>query len=322
MITARDLRTASTRELRHHLVCGHPIDPRDLEGWAYRGTSLGLPGFVDRLTWKTFQKTFWRETETGRLLGWNVRLEQDGIDAPSRPKTRRGRPVTEWHYEVVEPTGVPLPAGFDGGLLIDYSLGRNPLGLVRLVKDPLVALRAGSADELLGVSYLGIGRSAIETPTYFTLEREHPIDWVPYTEPGTLPADPLRLTPLERSWAEALFAAIVPTGTADGLPAFESVDPVVFWRTFERAPAPLVRAGLRPMVHTLTFLPVAWGFGRPFFALSGRERERFIARAAGSRSYFVRQSVMTLKLLACFAYFDDAAVRGRYDAVPAPGVGT
>ena len=56
-----------------------------------RGTSLGLPALVEKLTWKTFQKTFYRDPRTGRLLGWNVRLEQDGLDAPSRPrlKTRR-----------------------------------------------------------------------------------------------------------------------------------------------------------------------------------------------------------------------------------------
>ena len=64
------------------MLAGHPVDPAQLEGWVYRGTSLGLPSLVERLTWKTFQKAFWRDPATGRLLGWNVRLEQDGLDAP------------------------------------------------------------------------------------------------------------------------------------------------------------------------------------------------------------------------------------------------
>src|SRR5262249_3750479 len=149
MTTARELRTASARALRDHVVHGHAVDPRDIEGWAYRGTSLGLPAAIERLTWKTFQKTFHRDPASGRLLGWNVRLEQDGIDAPSRPKLRRGRPVTEWNYEVVAPAGVPVPRGFDRGLLIDYARANNPPGVVQLVKDPLVALTPGSADELL-----------------------------------------------------------------------------------------------------------------------------------------------------------------------------
>lgn len=74
-----------------------------------------------------------------------------------------------------------------------------------------------------------------------------------------------------------------------------------------------MRAGLRPMLHTLTFLPVVSGFGRPFFRLSPDERARFLAEAEGSRRYFVRQSVTTLKTLACFAYLHDDAVRARFD---------
>jgi hypothetical protein len=177
---ARDLWGAPRAELRRRLLEGHPVDPRDLEGWAFRGTSLGLPGFVERLTWKTFQKTFWRHPVTGRLLGWNVRLEQDGTDAPSRPRLRGGEPHTTWHYEVVEPRGVRVPRGMDRGLLIDYSRGRNPwFDTIRAVRDPLVALEPGSADALLGVSFVAVAGAAVLTPTWFTLEREHPLAHVP-----------------------------------------------------------------------------------------------------------------------------------------------
>jgi len=315
---ARDLRTASTRELRERIVHGYPIDPSELEGWIYRGTSLGLPSAVQRLTWKTFQKAFYRDPRTGRLLGWNVRLEQDGVDAPSRPKLRRGRPVTEWNYEVISPAGVPMPPGFDRGLVIDYGRAANPLGPIRMVKDPLVALEPGSADQLLGVSYAVVRGHCIETPTYFTLEREQRVDYVPYDDAVPARADLLRLTALELSWAEQLFAALIATGGDDGLPAFTAIDRTVFWRCLEAAP-PMVRAGLRPMVHTLTFLPVVAGYRRPFFRLSSDDRERFLDTAARSSSYFVRQSVVTLKTLACFAYFDDPRVRAGFDAVPPPG---
>ncbi len=316
MPTAHSLRTASPRELRALIVGGHPVRPADLEGWVYRGTSLGLPAFVERLAWKTFQKTFWRAPATGRLLGWNVRLEQDGIDAPSRPKLRRGRPVTEWHYEVVEPHGVPTPRGFDRGLVIDYARGPNPPGPIRLTKDPLVALAPGSADELLGVSYLVIAGRCLETPTYFTLEREQRVTHVPYEDPGPRGGSALGLTAIERGWAEALFAAMLGVGEAGGLPPFDEVDRTTFWRCFDEAPAPLVRAGLRPMVHTLTFLPLVTGYRRPFFLLDPQARARFVAEAAADPRYFVRQSVATLKTLACFAYFDDAGVRARFGAAP------
>lgn len=174
---AKSLRTASHAELRRHIVEGHPVDPKAIEGYAFRGTSLGLPRFVELATWKTFQKTFWRHPD-GRLLGWNVRLEQDGIDAPSRPKRKRGVPVIEWPYGVIPPDGVPMPEGFGRGLVIDYSLAPNP-PQQRLVKDPLVSLRPDDYDELLGVSYVVVGGRCLETPTYFTLERDHRIDWVP-----------------------------------------------------------------------------------------------------------------------------------------------
>ncbi len=178
---ARDLRHASPRELRERITSGFPVDPRAIEGYAYRGTSLGLPRLIELATWKTFQKTFWREPKSGRLMGWNVRLEQDGIDAPSRPIRRGGVPVTEWNYEVIPPEGVPMPAGFGRGLVIDYARAPNPrLAPVRRTKDPLVALAADDGcDELLGVSYLVVAGRVLETPTYFTLERDHRIDHVP-----------------------------------------------------------------------------------------------------------------------------------------------
>jgi len=180
MSIAKSLRTASRRVLREHIVQGHPVDPKALEGFAYRGTSLGLPGFVAKLTWKTFQKTFHRDEATGRLVGWNVRLQQDGLDAPSRPLVKNGHPVCVWNYEVIEPGGVPMPAGFDRGLVIDYSRAENPtFDTVRLMKDPLVALSPENYDELIGVSYAVIGGLCVETPTYFTLEREQAIDYVP-----------------------------------------------------------------------------------------------------------------------------------------------
>lgn len=178
MSIAKSLRNASHAELRRRITEGFAVDPSAIEGFAYRGTSLGLPRVVELATWKTFQKTFYRHPVTKKLVGWNVRLEQDGIDAPSRPKRKRGEPVIEWPYEVVAPDGVPMPAGFDRGLVIDYGLAPNP-PQQRLIKDPLVALAEGNADELIGVSYVVAFGSCIETPTYFTLERDHHVDFVP-----------------------------------------------------------------------------------------------------------------------------------------------
>jgi hypothetical protein len=307
---------ADRATLRRLLVEGHPVDPHALEGWAYRGTSLGLPAIVERLSWKTFQKTFYRDPATGRLRGWNVRLEQEGLDAPSRPRLRRGEPITEWHFEVVEPSLAPHPPGFGRGLLIDYARGANPPGPMRTVKDPLISLDPERCDRLLGVSYAVVAGRCVELPTYFVLEREHPIHFVPgaalrdtRTPRPRFVEAPLRLTAMERRWAELLFAALLGVGADDreaqaGLSAF--------WEQFEAASPPLVQAGLRPMVLLLTFLPVGLGWGRPLFALDSAARFRFVEQASASSSFAVRQALITLKTLACLAYFEGPQIRSRY----------
>jgi hypothetical protein len=152
---------------------GHPIDPRALDDSQYRGVSLGLPGLVVKMTWLKFRKTFHRDPETGTLRGWNVRLEQNGLDAPSLPRTKKGRTWAFGHYEVVR-GDERVPRGSQG-LLIDYGLGGNR-GFGGRIRDPLIALSAGSADALLGWSYLDLGLARVGTPSWFLLEREGPLD--------------------------------------------------------------------------------------------------------------------------------------------------
>lgn len=297
-MTAQALRGASRQALRQRIAEGHRVDVAALEGWAYRGTVLGMPRLVERATWQTFQKTFYRQP-TGRLVGWNVRLHQDGPDAPSRPLTSNGVPVTTWPYEVVEPAGTPVPPGFDRGLLIDYGPFAGVVDSMRLVKDPLVALEPGNADTLLGVSFISVGGRCVETPTYFLLEREHPITFVP---PPFAPR-PL-LSGFERAWADALFDAVLGTPVADR---------ERFWTLLaERGPAPL-GAGLRLAVHTLTFLPVTMrGYGRPFFALETEARLDCIEAMATHPRLMVRQVVSTMKVLACFALLEAPGARQRF----------
>lgn len=150
------------RGLAELMARGHAIDEHALDDSQYRGISLGLPHVVERLTWKTFRKAFHRDRDTGRLRGWNERLQQTGLDGPSIPLERFG------HYGVTALGRTPRPCG--PGLLIDYQLGsRGPLARVR---DPIVALEAGSVERLLGWSFVELGFMQIPTPSYFLLERE------------------------------------------------------------------------------------------------------------------------------------------------------
>ena len=142
------------RQLREVLDGGFPIAPSSLDDSRYRGISLGLPAFVDRLFWKTFEKTFHRDGE--RLRGWNVRLEQTGLEGPVRPLMKGEVPHTFGHYEVRRtPARLELVYG--------------------AMVDPLVALEERGTTWLLGRSDL----LGIPTPSYFLLERIGPLTYVP-----------------------------------------------------------------------------------------------------------------------------------------------
>lgn len=178
---ANTLHRMSTDELVRTLELGHPIDPGALDDTEYRGTSLGLPGFVERLTWKKFRKTFHRDPATGALRGWNVRLVQNGLAAPDEPQMKRGVAHTFGHYEVVAATGYAMPSWrgrvvwAHRGLMIDYGRGANPPGIIRRVRDPIVAVNAGNPTLLLGWSYVDLGIARVGTPSFFTLELAGPL---------------------------------------------------------------------------------------------------------------------------------------------------
>lgn len=129
------------------------------------------------------------------------------------------------------------------------------------------------------------------------------------------------LSPRERRWAEALFAAILGPLEDHGLPAFASIDLASFYEAIDRAPGPMFAPGLRAMVAALTFWPLTHPrFRRPFHALDARARLDCVEAMAASEAYVTRQMLTTLKMLACFAYFENAAVRARSRAtLDAPG---
>jgi len=245
---ANDHRPRTPHRLHARTPKSHRERPSDRparsRGWPIRHQS-GLPSVIERFTWKTFQKTFYRDPASAvcsveRASGGKTHRRTEPSEAARRP------PRDRVALRGIPPDGVPMPLSFDRGLVIDYSRTESA-GTIRLIKDPLVALTAGSADELLGVSYWSLAaaasrrrrtsRSSASSGSTTSLRRSK-------DRPQRM--DALRLTAIERSWAEQLFAAIIGTNGDNGLPAFASVDLSTFWRCFDETPAPLVRAGLRP----------------------------------------------------------------------------
>ena len=163
-------------ELRQALSAGHPVNLSELDDMEYRGIALGLPAWLETLTWKTFRKVFCRDPATGHLRGWNVRVQQDGLDGAWQPIEVKGGPKTFGHYRVVPTHGRKVPPGCAQGVLIDYGLGGNGvLDPMRALRDPLVALDEGSAERLLGWSYVDCFGWQLGTPSYFLLERDCPL---------------------------------------------------------------------------------------------------------------------------------------------------
>jgi len=179
-MNAHDFLSLSRDALRDLLVAGHPIDPSALDDSEYRGVSLGLPSPLVKLTWLTFRKTFHRDR--GALRGWNVRMEQTGLDGARKPMLGRdGKPRCFGFYGVRDGREYPnMPVAAQHGLVIDYGLGENPrLDPIRRGRDPLVALERGSVERLLGWTYLDVGVGRVGTPSYFLLEREGALSYLP-----------------------------------------------------------------------------------------------------------------------------------------------
>ena len=176
-MSVRDELLAMNRTgLMERLVGGHAIDAGQIADWEYRGISLGLPKFVDRLTWKTFSKNFHRDPALGVVRGWNVRLEQTGIEGPIEPMTKGGEPIAFGHYRVEPLDKYVMPHPVQRGLMLDYGRGGNSnFDPTRFLRDPIVALVEGSVECLLGWSYLDLAGLRLGTPSFFLLERLRPL---------------------------------------------------------------------------------------------------------------------------------------------------
>ena len=168
----RDLLSLGQAGLKAAFERGTPLPLSDLKPGRYRGVSLGLPRVAERLSWKTFVKTV-EVDDSGRLHGWNERLEQDW-DAPDplalapRTKVKNGAPFRFGFYGF---STTPADKPGAGGALIDYRLGDNPLldPISRMV-DPLVCLTPGDPTVLISRSYAVVGDAWIPTPTWFVLQ--------------------------------------------------------------------------------------------------------------------------------------------------------
>lgn len=177
MITLDDLQRMDRHQLHAIIARASPLDPEVLVGNQYLGVDLSLPPFVNRLLWKTFRKAFWRDPGSDVIRGWNVRMEQTGVDGPAVPKPRGGQPWTFAHYHLRSAQGLRFPRGWRGDHFLDYSLGGSPFG-ENLGYTPLVAVNEGDSTLLLGWEVFKLGPLFLPLPDYWALRLQGPVDHV------------------------------------------------------------------------------------------------------------------------------------------------
>lgn len=173
-ITFADLQGMDAAGLHRVMEQGHPLDYEAMADTRYQGVDLSLPQFVNKLLWKTFRKTFHKDRATGQLRGWNVRVEQYGVDAVNIPMTdKHGKQLTFGHYVVCEAAGKRFPKGWNGPNYLDYGIAGNTFAdLARFTYSPLVAVNAGDMSLLLGWEVVRLGPLLVPVPDYWALRYE------------------------------------------------------------------------------------------------------------------------------------------------------
>lgn len=172
--TLDDLLNMNNKQLAEVFVNGHPFDLQALENTQYRGIDLSLPVLINKMLWKEFRKTFYRDPDTGVFRGWNVRMEQVGWDKPGVAMRKKdGSALSFGHYLVCNDDIPNFPETWAVQNYLDYgNAGNSFFDLARFTLAPLVAVNPGSSELLLGREVLKIGNRLIPFPDFWALRLE------------------------------------------------------------------------------------------------------------------------------------------------------
>lgn len=178
--TLEELLNMSKQEIAQVFLNGYPINTEELNNTQYLGIDVGMPSWFHRFFWKTFRKTFYKDSKTGILRGWNVKLEQTGVEGPFTPKkNNNGEDLSFGHYHVLSAKGKKFPKGWQGADYLDYGVAGNKTGdPATLGYCPLVAINEGSTELLLGWEVFKIGSLFIPLSDYWILKKEGPLEKV------------------------------------------------------------------------------------------------------------------------------------------------
>jgi hypothetical protein len=147
----------------------------DLVGWEFRGINrmpLNSIPFGNWVGIKKFMKGFVRDSETGRLMGYNVPVVCNVLDGRWHLKPSDESPKRWGFYEAypVDPTA--KDNNYLHAVLLDYGKGNNPrFDITAGLRDYLVQVDPSNPDLFLGKAYYAVGPARLGPLNYFILER-------------------------------------------------------------------------------------------------------------------------------------------------------
>jgi hypothetical protein len=144
----------------------------ELAGWEFRGANT--PAWARLVGIKKFVKGFFRDRESGRLMGFNTPVAQNALDEPWIARPDDTRPKRFGFYSVDPVDATARDNVFLNSVLLDYSKGGNrAIDPTTTLRDYLVRL---DDDLYLGKAYVAVGPARVPV-SYFVLERHRPHDF-------------------------------------------------------------------------------------------------------------------------------------------------
>ena len=173
-----ELTRSSTDVLEDVLRKGQPPAVETLVGYEFRGANIGA--VPRRLGLQKFIKGFFVGADG--VEGYNIPVDQDGLDAPWTPKPHPEQP-RRFGFYLVSPVPGPgrgLDSRYPNAVLLDYGASlQNPRTRIeRGLRDYLVVPDPNRSDVLLGKAYFAAGMARLPVG-FFVIERLRPTDWHP-----------------------------------------------------------------------------------------------------------------------------------------------
>lgn len=163
------LERATRAELELTFVRGQMPDLEMLVGWEFRG--INHPGWAKVAGIKKFVKGFFRNTEDGRVMGYNCPVVQNVLDGRWHVKPSDSAPKRFGFYQVAAVDPTARDNEYLHSVLLDYSKGGNKVyDPTNGLRDYLVQVDPENPDLFLGKAYYAVGPLRVHS-NYFILER-------------------------------------------------------------------------------------------------------------------------------------------------------